>query len=89
MSNKQTALQKSISQLKQQKDILKNHFQEGKWNDDKCSEIENCIFILESNLEMEKEQIINFANDYFTETNNIEYTNAVIFFNQTYEHTTK
>lgn len=69
MSNKkQTALQKSISQLKQQKDTLKNHFEEGKWNDDRCSEIDNCIFILESNLAMEKEQIIDaveYGNSYF------------------------
>lgn len=59
-NNKQTtALQQAILDLKKQKDIYKNHFEEGKWNSDRCEEIDNCISILESKLELEKQQIID------------------------------
>ena len=90
MSNKkQTALQKSISQLKQQKDTLKNHFEEGKWNDDRCSEIDNCIFILESNLAMEKEQMNDVASHSWSEGASYVYDGKTKFesFEQYYKET--
>lgn len=58
-NKKQTALQLVIEQLHKHKRILKDHFEEGKWNDDRCSEIDNCILICESKLPMEREQIVN------------------------------
>jgi hypothetical protein len=42
--------------LLQQKNILKNHFEEGKWNDDRCSEIDNCLEFVQQAKEMEKAQ---------------------------------
>lgn len=54
----QTAVTWLEKQLKKQKEILKNHFEEGKWNDDRCDEIDNCLALLQSALEMEKRQII-------------------------------
>jgi hypothetical protein len=56
--SKQTAVQWLESQLLKQKSILKNHFEEGKWNDDRCSEIDNCLLFIQQAKEMEKEQII-------------------------------
>lgn len=71
-NKKQTALQLAIEQLHKQKQVLKEHFEEGKWNDDRCSEIDNCILICESKLPMEREQIeedfsqgMNNSLDYF------------------------
>jgi hypothetical protein len=34
--------------------------------------------------EMEKEQTIQFAKDYWTESDSVEYTNVDIFYNKTY-----
>jgi len=52
----QTAMQELIDKLQKQKSILKEDFEGGKWNDDRCSEIDNCIIIAESLLQKEKEQ---------------------------------
>lgn len=57
MSNKQqTAVEWLENQLLKQKSILKNHFEEGKWNDDRCDEIDNCLLFIQQAKEMEKEQ---------------------------------
>jgi hypothetical protein len=58
-TKKQTAVDWIIKQLEKQKQILKNHFEEGKWNEDRRSEIDNCILICEQAKQMEKEQIID------------------------------
>ena len=63
----ETPIQKLIAELKKQKDILKNHFEQGKWNDDRCSEIDNSIQLAESLLPYEREVIENFAKKYFLE----------------------
>ena len=52
-----TAVESIIHQLQKQKEILKNHFEAGKWNDDRVSEIDNCISICENAKQMEKEQL--------------------------------
>ena len=52
-----TAVSQLIDQLIKQKLILKNHFEEGKWNDDRCDEIDNCIDLAKSVLELERKQI--------------------------------
>lgn len=82
---KQTALQKTISQLKQQKDILKNHFEMGKWNNDRCSEIDNCISILESNLELEKQQIEDAFDTAYSFDHNVNDPSAQQYYNKKYE----
>ena len=64
-NKKQTAVQLVIEQLHKHKRILKDHFEEGKWNDDRCSEIDNCILICESKLPMEREQIEKDYNSGF------------------------
>jgi hypothetical protein len=57
MEKKQTALQWVEAQLIKQKKVLKEHFEGGKWNDDRCSEIDNCLDIVKAAKAMEKEQI--------------------------------
>lgn len=55
-NNKQTAVDWIIKQLEKQKQILKDHFEDGKWNEDRRSEIDNCILICEQAKQIEKEQ---------------------------------
>lgn len=50
-----------IKNLNQQKRILKDGFVEGKWNDDRCSEIDNCIQLAEIQLEKEHQMVIDFT----------------------------
>jgi hypothetical protein len=52
----QTSVEWLIKKLNQQKNILKNHFEAGKWNDDRVSEIDNCLILCEAALEMEKQE---------------------------------
>lgn len=52
----QTPIELLIEKLLHQKSILKDHFQEGEWNKNRCAEIDNCIEICENAKEMEKEQ---------------------------------
>jgi len=56
-NKQQTAVDWLENQLLKQKSILKNHFEEGKWNDDRCSEIDNCLEFVKQAKEMEKERI--------------------------------
>jgi hypothetical protein len=65
-----TAVEWLVKQLEKQKDILKNNFEAGKWNDDRCSEIDNCILFCEKAKEIEKSQIVDAY--YRGEQNNIE-----------------
>lgn len=60
----ETAVEWLESQLLKQKSILKNHFEEGKWNDDRCSEIDNCLEFVKQAKEMEKQKMIEFAQSY-------------------------
>jgi hypothetical protein len=62
MTKEKTALTQLIEKLQQQKRILKESFEHGKWNDDRCSEIDNSIEIAQSLLPIEKQQIVDFAN---------------------------
>ena len=55
------------SQLLKQKSILKNHFEKGNWNDDRCSEIDNCLLFIQQAKEMEKERMIEFAREVLME----------------------
>jgi len=76
----QTAIEWLESQLLKQKSILKNHFEEGKWNDDRCDEIDNCLLFIQQAKEMEKQQIrkaycygehykdTKLTTDYYNET---------------------
>jgi hypothetical protein len=50
--------------LLQQKNILRNHFEEGKWNDDRCDEIDNCLEFVKQAKEMQKQRMIEFAQSY-------------------------
>lgn len=52
-----TPMQQLIYKLKKQKQILKNSFESGKWNDDRRSEIDNSIAIAESLLLIERKAI--------------------------------
>jgi hypothetical protein len=61
--SKQTAVEWLVEELKKQKDILQNHFEQGKWNDDRCSEIDNCILLCEQAKQMDKEQKIKSYRD--------------------------
>ncbi len=54
-----TALHQLIEKLEKQKEILKNHFEPGKWNEDRCSEIDNSIDEAKSLLPTEKQNIID------------------------------
>ena len=58
-NKQQTAVEWLENQLLKQKSILKNHFEEGKWNDDRCSEIDNCLEFVKQAKEMEKERLID------------------------------
>ena len=87
--SKQTAIEWLESQLLKQKSILKNHFEEGKWNDDRCSEIDNCLLFIQQAKEMEKEQIISSYNEGMEGmSNNPEVENymGVEYYNLTYRY---
>jgi hypothetical protein len=53
----QTAVDWLIDKLNQEKDILKNHFEGGKWNDDRVEEIDMCLLLCEHAKEMFEQQI--------------------------------
>jgi hypothetical protein len=59
MTKEKTALTQLIEKIEQQKRVLKDHFVEGKWNDDRCSELDNCIAIASAMLPIEKQQIVD------------------------------
>lgn len=59
----QTAVEWLESQLLKQKSILKNHFEEGKWNDDRCDEIDNCLLFIQQAKEMEKNMLTDAYHD--------------------------
>jgi oligoribonuclease NrnB/cAMP/cGMP phosphodiesterase (DHH superfamily) len=62
-NKKTTAVEWLVKQLTKQREILKNHFEEGKWNDDRCSEIDNCLLLCEQAKAMEREQIVEAFNE--------------------------
>lgn len=59
MPKQTTAVEWLIEKLNQQKRILKDSFVEGKWNDDRCSEIDNCIDLCIAAKQLERKQIID------------------------------
>jgi hypothetical protein len=84
VENNMTAVDLIILQLKKQKEILKNHFQEGKWNDDRVSEIDNCILICENTKQIEKEQICDAFDKGKWDTMAFKGTLKEQYYNQTY-----
>lgn len=60
MPKQTTAVEWLIEKLNQQKRILKDSFVEGKWNDDRCSEIDNCIDLCIAAKDLERQNLIDF-----------------------------
>jgi hypothetical protein len=83
--SKQTAVEWLIEQLKKQKDILQNHFEQGKWNDDRCSEIDNCILLCEQAKQMEKDQIVDALCDGRLSVINKNIISSEQYFNETFK----
>jgi hypothetical protein len=82
--SKQTAVQWLESQLLKQKSILKNHFEEGKWNDDRCSEIDNCLLFIQQAKEMEKQQKANTWNNAINAVEKDKWESFEQYYEQTY-----
>ena len=82
----QTAVEWLESQLLKQKSILKNHFEEGKWNDDRCDEIDNCLSFIQQAKEMEKEKIVKAYNQdlYGRLSGYRNFDDGEDYYNQTY-----
>jgi pyridoxal/pyridoxine/pyridoxamine kinase len=78
-----TAIETLIEHLITQKSILKNAFEAGKWNDDRCSEIDNCIDLAKQLLEKEKQQLVSsYSNGQY---NALNFVNGEQYFNQTFK----
>jgi hypothetical protein len=72
MLNKQTAVDifhNRVNELFEEKKTITTFVIDGIWLECK---------------EMEKQTMIQFAEDYWTESDSVEYTNAEIFYEQTY-----